>query len=432
MKNKNKKGIGLTTRIFISLIIGCIVGLILHYTLPEGNYVRDTVLMNGIFNVVGQGFLRLMQMLVVPLVLCSIVCGSAAIGDTKTLGKVGVKTIAFYVATTALAITVALIVAKIINPGEGLNLESVIVKDTSSSVVKTSITDTLLDIIPTNPFQSLATANMLQIILFALLVGIILAKLGERTTQMQNLFQQGNDIMMELTMMVMKVAPIGVFCLIAKTFIQIGLEGFKPMALYMVSVMASLVIQCCVVYSGMLKIFTGLNPYKFIRKFMPVMGFAFSTATSNATIPLSIDTLYKKVGVSRRISSFTIPLGATINMDGTAIMQGVAVIFISQIYDIPLTFTQLATVVLTATLASIGTAGVPGVGLVTLTMVLNSVGLPIEGIGYIMGIDRILDMSRTAVNITGDAICTTIVAHQDGSLDKDVFYDKKSFGKSAI
>ena len=233
-------------------------------------------------------------------------------------------------------------------------------------------------------------------------------------------------------MMVMKVAPIGVFCLIAKTFIQIGLEGFKPMALYMVSVMASLVIQCCVVYSGMLKIFTGLNPYKFIRKFMPVMGFAFSTATSNATIPLSIDTLYKKVGVSRRISSFTIPLGATINMDGTAIMQGVAVIFISQIYDIPLTFTQLATVVLTATLASIGTAGVPGVGLVTLTMVLNSVGLPIEGIGYIMGIDRILDMSRTAVNITGDAICTTIVAHQDGSLDKDVFYDKKSFGRSAI
>ncbi len=432
MKNKNKKGIGLTTRIFISLIIGCIVGLILHYTLPEGNYVRDTVLMNGIFNVVGQGFLRLMQMLVVPLVLCSIVCGSAAIGDTKTLGKVGVKTIAFYVATTALAITVALIVAKIINPGEGLNLEAVIVQDTSSSVVKTSITDTLLDIIPTNPFQSLATANMLQIILFALFVGIILAKLGERTTQMQNLFQQGNDIMMELTMMVMKVAPIGVFCLIAKTFIQIGLEGFKPMALYMVSVMVGLVIQCCVVYSGMLKIFTGLNPYKFIRKFMPVMGFAFSTATSNATIPLSIDTLYKKVGVSRRISSFTIPLGATINMDGTAIMQGVAVIFISQIYDIPLTFTQLATVVLTATLASIGTAGVPGVGLVTLTMVLNSVGLPIEGIGYIMGIDRILDMSRTAVNITGDAICTTIVAHQDGSLDKDVFYDKKSFGKSAI
>ena len=221
MKNKNKKGIGLTTRIFISLIIGCIVGLILHYTLPEGNYVRDTVLMNGIFNVVGQGFLRLMQMLVVPLVLCSIVCGSAAIGDTKTLGKVGVKTIAFYVATTALAITVALIVAKIINPGEGLNLEAVIVQDTSSSVVKTSITDTLLDIIPTNPFQSLATANMLQIILFALFVGIILAKLGERTTQMQNLFQQGNDIMMELTMMVMKVAPIGVFCLISKTFIYV-------------------------------------------------------------------------------------------------------------------------------------------------------------------------------------------------------------------
>ena len=169
-----------------------------------------------------------------------------------------------------------------------------------------------------------------------------------------------------------------------------------------------------------------------IKKFIPVMGFAFSTATSNATIPLSIDTLHKKMGVARRISSFTIPLGATINMDGTAIMQGVAVIFIAQIYDIPLTMTQLATVVLTATLASIGTAGVPGVGLVTLTMVLNSVGLPIEGIGYIMGIDRILDMSRTAVNITGDAICTTIVACQDNACDKDAFNDKKANVKSAI
>ena len=421
MKNKNKKGIGLTTRIFISLIIGCIVGLILHYTLPEGNYVRDTVLMNGIFNVVGQGFLRLMQMLVVPLVLCSIVCGSAAIGDTKTLGKVGVKTIAFYVATTALAITVALIVAKIINPGEGLNLEAVIVQDTSSSVVKTSITDTLLDIIPTNPFQSLATANMLQIILFALLVGIILAKLGERTTQMQNLFQQGNDIMMELTMMVMKVAPIGVFCLIAKTFIQIGLEGFKPMALYMVSVMASLVIQCCVVYSGMLKIFTGLNPYKFIRKFMPVMGFAFSTATSNATIPLSIDTLYKKVGVSRRISSFTIPLGATINMDGTAIMQGVAAVFIAQVYGMDMSIQMILSVILTAVLASIGTAGAPGVGMITLAMVLESAGLPVDGIALIIGFDRILDMMRTTVNVMGDCVCSVIVADSEKELDREKY-----------
>ena len=431
-KIDKKKKIGLTTRIFISLIVGCIFGLIIHYALPKGNYIRDTFLMNGILNVVGQGFLRLMQMLVVPLVLCSIVCGAAAIGDTKTLGKVGVKTISFYIFTTALAISVALLVAKFINPGKGLNLESVIVSETSGVATTTSLASTLLDIIPTNPFSSLANGNMLQIIVFALLVGIILAKLGERTIKMLNFFQQGNDIMMEMTMIVMKVAPIGVFCLISKTFIQIGLEGFKPMALYMSSVLIALFVQCFGVYASMLKIFTGLNPYKFIKKFLPVMGFAFSTATSNATIPLSIDTLYNKVGVARKISSFTIPLGATINMDGTAIMQGAAVIFISQIYDIPLTITQLMTVVLTATLASIGTAGVPGVGLVTLTMVLNSVGLPIEGIGYIMGIDRILDMSRTAVNITGDAICTTIVACQDNSCDKDVFYDRKNKGKSAI
>lgn len=388
---------------------------------PSG-HVKDDIIVEGILYVVGQGFIRLMKMLVVPLVFCSLVCGSMAIGDTKKLGTVGVRTLIFYLFTTALAITVALSVGNIINPGIGLDMSAI--KSNAAEVEEmaaTSLSDTILNIIPDNPLNSLASGNMLQIIVFALIVGIILAKLGERTETVGNFFSQFNDIMMEMTMMVMSLAPVGVFCLIARTFANIGFSAFVPLAKYMVGVLLALAIQCFIVYLGLLKVFTGLNPFKFIKNFFPVMAFAFSTATSNATIPLSIDTLAKKMGVSKKISSFTIPLGATINMDGTAIMQGVAVVFAAQAFGIQLDVMDYLTVIGTATLASIGTAGVPSVGLVTLTMVFNSVGLPVEAIGLIMGIDRILDMTRTAVNITGDAVCTTIVAHQNKALDRDVF-----------
>lgn len=417
---KIKKKIGLSTQIFIALLIGALFGVVIHYWIPS-SYIKDTVIVEGVLYVVGQGFIRLMQMLVVPLVFCSLICGSMAIGDTKTLGKVGVKTIGFYLVTTALAVCVALGSALLINPGRGLDMDAVQKGTVSSTTEATSLVDTLLNIIPKNPVQSMANGDMLPIIVFALFVGIMLAKLGTRGSVVANFFSQFNDVMMEMTMAIMKVAPIGVFCLIARTFATVGFSAFAPMLKYMGNVTLALAIQCLVVYQILLFVFTRLNPFKFIKKFLPVMGFAFSTATSNATIPMSIDTLSKKMGVSKQISSFTIPLGATINMDGTSIMQGVAVVFIAQAYGIPLTMGNLATVVVTATLASIGTAGVPSVGLVTLAMVLNSVGLPTEGIALIMGIDRILDMIRTAVNITGDAVCTTIVCHQEGSLNREVF-----------
>ena len=417
---KTKKKIGLSTQIFIALLIGALFGVVIHYWIPS-SYIKDTVIVEGVLYVVGQGFIRLMQMLVVPLVFCSLICGSMAIGDTKTLGKVGVKTIGFYLVTTALAVCVALGSALLINPGRGLDMDAVQKGTVSSTTEATSLVDTLLNIIPKNPIQSMANGDMLPIIVFALFVGIMLAKLGTRGSVVANFFSQFNDVMMEMTMAIMKVAPIGVFCLIARTFATVGFSAFAPMLKYMGNVTLALAIQCLVVYQILLFVFTRLNPFKFIKKFLPVMGFAFSTATSNATIPMSIDTLSKKMGVSKQISSFTIPLGATINMDGTSIMQGVAVVFIAQAYGIPLTMGNLATVVVTATLASIGTAGVPSVGLVTLAMVLNSVGLPTEGIALIMGLDRILDMIRTAVNITGDAVCTTIVCHQEGSLNREVF-----------
>lgn len=421
LKNKDvkKKKIGLTSKIFIGLIGGLILGVILNLWVPS-SYFRDTVLVEGIFYVIGNGFIRLMKMLVVPLVFFSLICGSSAIGDTKSLGKVGGKTIIFYLATTALAVSVAISVASIIHPGVGLDMDSI---DASEVTVAegTTVTDTLLNIIPENPIGSLASGTMLQIILFALIIGILLAKMGERAELITNLCNQCNDLMMEMTNLVMSFAPIGVFCMIARTFSNLGFDAFVPLLKYMGSVTLGLFVQCFVVYMVLLVLFTRLNPVKFIKKFFPVMAFAFSTSTSNATIPLNIDTLEEKIGVSRKISSFTIPLGATINMDGTSIMQGVAVVFAAQAYGIHLGVGGYLTVIATATLASIGTAGIPSVGLVTLSMVFSAVGLPVEAIALIMGIDRILDMLRTAVNITGDAVCTTIVAHQNGDLDKDVF-----------
>lgn len=414
-----KKGMSLSTTIFVALLSGAVLGVLIHYFVPA-SYVRDTIIIEGILYVIGQGFIRLMQMLVVPLVFCSLVCGSMAIGDTKTLGKVGVKTILFYLCTTALAVCIALASALIINPGMGLNMDAIQTGEVASTET-TSIVDTLLNIIPKNPIASMADGDMLPIIVFALFVGVMLAKLGNTVSVVSNFFSQFNDVMMEMTMTVMALAPIGVFCLICRTFANLGFSAFAPMLKYMGNVTLALIIQCFVIYQVLLFLFTRLNPTKFIKKFFPVMMFAFSTATSNATIPMSIDTLNKKMGVSKQISSFTIPLGATINMDGTSIMQGVAVVFIAQAYGIHLTPANLATVVLTATIASIGTAGVPSVGLVTLAMVLTSVGLPTEGIALIMGIDRILDMLRTAVNITGDAVCTTIVCHQEGVLKREVF-----------
>ena len=408
---KEKKKLGLSTKIFIALLTGAVAGVLIHYFMPDSSFKND-ILMNGILYVLGNGFIRLMQMLVVPLVFCSLVCGSMAIGDTKTLGKVGIKTIIFYILTTALAISLALGVASLINPGVGMDI-TVTEGTTTSATASINFAETLLNIIPKNIFESLATGDMLPVIVFALFVGIMLAKLGNKASTVANFFSQFNDVMMEMTMAIMKVAPIGVFCLIAKTFAGIGFDAFVPMLKYMISVILALALQCFGVYQILLFIFTRLNPFKFIKKFFPVMAFAFSTSTSNATIPMSVDTLSKKIGVSKRISSFTIPLGATINMDGTSIMQGVAVIFIAQAYGMTLTPSAILTVIATATIASIGTAGVPSVGLVTLSMVLSSVGLPTEGIALIMSIDRILD--------TGDAVCTTIIAKLEGAFNKEIF-----------
>ena len=422
MIDKLKK-ISLGNWILIAMVLGLIFGLFLNFKVHDP-FIKDVIFMDNVFYIGGNLFIKLMKMLVVPLVFCSIVVGVASISDIKTLGSIGATTIIIYLITTAIAVTVALGIGMLIKPGLGLNMISV--SQGANVTVNQTMADTILNVVPDNPISSLANGDMLPVIIFAVLVGIILAKLRKETNLINDFFAQGNKVMMEMTSIVMKFAPIGVFCLMAKTFGSLGMEGVIPLSKYFICVIIGLAIQVFITYPSLLVLFTRLNPIKFFKKFTSVMFFAFSSSTSNATIPLNMDKL-SEMGVSRDVSSFTIPLGATINMDGTAIMQGVAVMFAAQAYGIDLGTSALLTVIFTAVMASIGTAGVPSVGLVTLTMVFNSIGLPIEAIGIIFGIDHILDMFRTAVNITGDAICTIIVSFRNKAMDVDIFNGKKKF-----
>jgi len=414
---KNKK-MGLTTKIFIGLITGLVLGIILNNMGPS--YFRDAILVKGVFTLVGTVFLNAIKMMVVPLVFISLVNGAASMSDIKKLGRVGTKTLAFYLVTTAIAVTIAICLAYIVKPGTGLDM-SALVKTAPTIEGKTSIVKVITDMVPTNPIEAMASGEMLQIIVFAILTGTGLAALGKKVQPVVEFFDHLNDLMMKMVEFVMLLAPYGVFALITKTFTSIGFAAMLPLAKYMFCVLFALFLHATITYTGLLVAFAKLNPITFFKKFLPTMGIAFSTASSNATVPVTLETVEKKLGVSKSIASFTIPLGATINMDGTAIMQGAATIFISQVYGIPLTLGAILTVILTATLASVGTAGVPGVGLIMLSMVLQAVGLPIEGIALIIGIDRILDMSRTAINITGDAVCTIIVAKSEGEFDETVY-----------
>jgi len=341
--------------------------------------------------------------------------------DPKMLGKVGVGALLMYLCTTALAVIIAIGLASVTNPGIGLDLSSVVPAEPAATKTDQTIAETLVNIIPTNIVAAMNNGAMLQIIFFALILGFILGRLGKKVATVNRFFTQFNAVMMYMIGLILKVAPIGIFCLITRTFANLGLTGILPMVKFIGTVYLGLFAQLLVVYMLLLLLFTRLSPLQFLRKMLPVMLFAFSTSSSNATIPLNMETLEKKIGVDPKIASFTIPLGATINMDGTAIMQGAAVVFVAQAFGIELAPAALATVVLTAVTASIGTAGVPGVGTIMLAMVFESVGLPAEGIAMIMGIDRLLDMGRTAINVTGDAVVTTCLARLNGMLDIDLF-----------
>jgi len=400
------------------MILGAVTGLILNFSgNPEWSQVWLT---GGIFEVVGQIFISLLKMLVVPLVFVSLVCGSSSLSDPKMLGRVGGKTIALYLLTTAIAVTLALGSAVIFEPGIGVHDIAMVEAQITESVPFTQV---LIDMVPTNPVAAMADGQMLPIILFAVLLGISITLSGEIGVRVSNWFNDMNAIIMKLVTLVMEVAPYGVFALIAILAATSSGEDIFALGKYVGLVFAVLFIHALIVYPTILVLIGRLSPLMFLSKLRAAMLFAFTTASSNATIPVTLETVEKRIGVSNKIASFTVPLGATINMDGTAIMQGIATGFIAQFYGIDLSVSQYLMVVVMVILASIGTAGVPSVGLVVLAGVLDQVGLPAEGIALILGVDRLLDMTRTVVNITGDSMVTTIVAKSEGELDIDVFND---------
>ncbi|SEM99613.1 Na+/H+-dicarboxylate symporter [Loktanella fryxellensis] len=409
----------LTMQIIIAMGLGIVVGV--AFDTLDSAFI-DTHIVAGFFDMIGDMFLNALNMLVVPLVFFSLITGVAGIGDVRVLGRVGTKSFGLYIFTTGLAITVALVLATLIGPGQGFDMTGI---DTTgvAAAEAPSVWATFADVIPRNPVAAFANGAMLQVIFYTVVLGVAVLMLGDRSKPFLAACDYMNDVMMKIVDLVMRVAPYGVFALIAKTFAEQGLGLFIPVIAYVLTLVGALFVHLFITLPGLLRLLSGLNPLTFMAKMRPAQIFAFSTASSNATIPVTYQCVTERMGVEKGVASFCIPFGATINMDGTAIMQGVATVFLANVYGIDLGIGGYVTVIGMAVLASIGTAGVPGVGLVMLTMVLTQVGLPIEGIAIILGVDRLMDMIRTAVNITGDAVVTTIIAKGEGKFDQRVFDD---------
>ncbi len=419
-----KGSMGLTTQIFIAMIAGIVLGLGINIATTNdwlgagGTSWLDAMIVDGLFDAVGKIFVASLKLLVVPLVFVSLVAGVSALQDNSRMGSMAGRALALYLVTTALAITLALMLAIFVQPGHGIDMATA---STFAAKEAPPLKDVLINIVPSNPFKAFVEGNMLQVIVFSLLTGFAVSKCGEPGQRIAAFFHDFDAVIMTMVGFLMKLAPYGVFCLLAKLFAGLGVDALVSMSKYVITVVIALLLHGLGVYSLLFKLLTGLNPLRLLNKMRPAMMFAFSTASSGATIPVTLRTVENRVGADNRVAAFTIPLGATINMDGTAIMQGVATVFIAQAFNVDMSVTDYLTVIMTATLASVGTAGVPGVGLITLAMVLQQVGLPVEGIAMIIGVDRLLDMMRTAVNITGDAMITTVVAKKENLLDINRF-----------
>lgn len=410
---------GFATDITLAMFFALIAGYLL-YMFPEDSLVK-IFLVDDLFQIIGKIFITLLKMVVVPIVFVSIVCGVANNHDIKSLGKISGITFILYIATTAIAITLALAVASFAGVGQGVGLG-----DAANFTVPLvpSLGDVILNIFPDNPFKALVRGDMLQVIFFAVLLGAAAVCSGDAGKRVAAGFNDFNDIIINIVMMVMRVAPIGVFCLLAAMIAKTGFSLVQQLAGYFLIVLAVLFIHVFLVYGSILAVFARVKVTTFLHKVAPAMLFAFSLSSSNAALPVVIQTARDRLKLSESVLSFVLPLGATINMDGTAVMQGVATVFIANAYGIDISLAGYATIVLMATIASIGTAGVPSVGLVTLALVLAQVGLPVEGIAMIIAVDRILDMARTAVNIAGDCAVATVVdrfiddKHTDDIIDQ--------------
>ena len=396
---KEKKKMSLAMKIFIALVLAIAAGLLLqkHAQFAE-TYIKPF----------GTIFLNLLKFIVVPIVLFSIMCGIISMRDIKKVGAIGLKTVVYYMCTTAFAITIGLIGGNLFKK----MFPVIATTDLSYQVgEKTSLMDTIVNIFPSNFISPMAEANMLQVIVMALLIGFAIILVGEeKNTRIITACNDLNDVFMKCMEMILKLSPIGVFCLLCPVVAANGATIIGSLAMVLLAAYVCYIVHAVVVYSFAVKTIGGISPLTFFKEMLPAIMFAFSSASSVGTLPINMECT-EKLGTSREIASFILPLGATINMDGTAIYQGVCAIFIASCYGIHLTLPQMLTIIFTATLASIGTAGVPGAGMVMLAMVLTSVGLPVDGIALVAGVDRIFDMGRTTVNITGDASCCVIVSN---------------------
>ena len=391
--------LNLAAQIFIALVLAIIAGLLFGKA--------NAGIANDYIKPFGTIFLNLLKFIVCPIVLFSILCGMISMKDIKKVGSIGLKTIIYYLLTTAVAIVIGLVVGQLMK-GFFPALSTTDLQYEAKEA--TPFMQVLVDIFPSNFLSPLVNANMLQIIVIAILVGFGVILLGEKVEKVRVLIEQVNDVFMKVMEFILKLSPIGVFCLLTPVVAENGAEIIGSLAMVLLTAYACYAIHAIVVYSVAVRTMGGMSPWKFFKGIAPAMVFAFSSASSVGTLPLTLE-CSEKMGADKEVSSFVLPLGATINMDGTAIYQGVCAIFIASCYGIDLTIGQMATIVITATLASIGTAGVPGAGMVMLTMVLTSVGLPVEGIALVAGVDRIFDMGRTVLNITGDASCAVIVSN---------------------
>ncbi|MGO1369370.1 dicarboxylate/amino acid:cation symporter [Senegalia sp. (in: firmicutes)] len=397
--------IGLTTKILIGLILGIVTGIL----------VKDIPQIINAIEPLGEIFIRLIKMIIVPLVFSTIIIGISSVSDIKKLGRMGGKTILYFLFTTSIAVVIGITLSNIIQPGEGIDIA---LNSNYEFQTPPSPLDTLLNIIPANPINALSQGELLQVIFFAIFIGIGSTLVGIKSKPVINFFDSLAEIMYKITEIIMKISPIGVFGLIVPVVARNGIDILLPLVKVIFAMYIGVIIHALLVYASSVKLFTGISILKFFKSIFPAQMIAFSSCSSSGTLPISMKCAQENLGISKEVSSFVLSLGATINMDGNSLYQGVSALFIAQAYGLELTLLQQLMIVLTGTLASIGAAGVPGAGLIVLSMVLSSVGLPIEGIGIVAGIDRILDMARTMLNVTGDISASLIVASTEGEIDQ--------------
>ncbi|MCI8419872.1 MAG: dicarboxylate/amino acid:cation symporter [Oscillospiraceae bacterium] len=419
---ETKKATSLGKKSIIGLVLGLILGAILC-VMPDG-YLKNTIIIDEVLNLIGNGYLNLIKMTIVPFVFTSLVMGITSATDVRQVGRIGSKTLVIYMITTIIGSLFGILGGMVLKPGVGVNLGSFDLS-TSYSNVETSVSGVLLDFIPTNIVSSFADGKMIHIVVFAVFVGIAISLVGEKAAPVQRFNESLAHIMLKIVNIVMSLTPYGVCALMARTLATLGFEIIVTLAKYCASEIFLFFVFGLVVYGIMFRVFTGQSYFKMLRKYSKIALVPFSTSSSNATIPYSIN-FCRSVGVSEKVAAFTIPLGATLNMDGTAIMQGMTFIFVSQLYNIELTWPMIFTIIITITLATIGSPGMPGVVMVTLTLVLQSVGFPLEAIAIIVAIDRFPDMFKTVLNVLGDAVDTIIVANSEGEFDAEIFNGKKS------